>query len=99
MKTELLSLKHEFNDHEMADLSREISRSLNDKTTLEKELDSVRADYKARITGQEALISSLSARINSGFRMDSVRCLLLDERDDGHRLVVRADTGHIVSRR
>ena len=104
MKTDQLSLKHEYNDHEMASLSREISRSLSDKLTLEKELEGVRADYKARITGQDALIASLSARISCGFEMQSQKCVLLDERQDGsglngYRLIVRADTGHVIRRR
>ena len=99
MKAESVSLKHEYNDHEMASLSREISRSLSDKLTLEKELEGVRADYKARITGQDALIASLSARISCGFEMQTVKCLLLDERLEGYRLVVRTDNGHIVRRR
>lgn len=95
MKTDTISMKHEYTDSELAGLSREISNAFNAKNCLEKEFDGVRQDYKAQITAKEAVIASLSARISGGFEMQSIKCLLLDERPAGYRLVVRLDTGHV----
>jgi len=91
MKTDTISMKHEYTDSELAGLSREISNAFNAKNCLEKEFDGVRQDYKAQITAKEAVIASLSARISGGFEMQSIKCLLLDERPAGYRLVVRLD--------
>ena len=99
MKLDTISMKHEYGDRELADLSRQISNALNHKNTLEKEFEGVRQDYKAQITGAEALVSSLSARISCGFEMQGIKCLYLDERPTGNRLIVRTDTGHIYRRR
>ena len=99
MKTDTISMKHEYTDSELAGLSREISNAFNAKNCLEKEFDGVRQDYKAQITAKEAVIASLSARISGGFEMQSIKCLLLDERPAGYRLVVRLDTGHVYRRR
>lgn len=99
MKTDSISMKHLYNDPELAQLSRDIANALNRRSSLEAEFDSVKQDFKAQITAQEALVASLSARVSSGFEMQSIKCLLLDERPAGYRLVVRLDTGHVYRRR
>lgn len=99
MKTDTISMKHEYSDPELAQLSRDIANALNRRSSLETEFDSVKQDYRAQITAQDALVSSLSARVSSGFEMQPVKCILFDERPAGYRLVVRLDTGHVYRRR
>lgn len=99
MKTESVSIQHRFDDKDMAELARDQARAHGRKTTLELELKSVVGDYKARVAQAAAEMSSLSARINSGFEMRSTECLIADEREEGYRLVIRLDTGHITRRR
>lgn len=84
MKTDSISMKHLYNDPELAQLSRDIANALNRRSSLEAEFDSVKQDFKAQITAQEALVASLSARVSSGFEMQNVKCLLFDERPAGY---------------
>ena len=99
MQTDQISMKHEYSDSEFAALSHDIANALHRKKNLDDELNSVKKDFQAQIAAQESLISSLSTRISSGFEMQLVKVLLLDERLEGYRLSVRTDTGHIYRRR
>jgi hypothetical protein len=99
MKTESVSIQHRFDDKDLAELARDQARAHGRKSTLELELKSVVGDYKARVAQAAAEMSSLSARINSGFEMRSIDCMIADEREEGYRFVIRLDNGHITRRR
>lgn len=99
MTTEEVNLRHSITDKEMADLAREQAQKLQAKRVAEQELESIRSVYKARITEAEAQVGAISARIQSGFEMRNVRCMIINERPEGYRLIVRMDSGHIAFRR
>lgn len=99
MKTEAVSLKHSFDNKDLAALAQQQARAYASKQTLELEAKSVATDFKGRVAQAAAEMSSLSARISAGFEMRTLDCLIADEREEGYRLVVRLDTGHIVKRR
>lgn len=99
MITESVSVRHTFDQRDLAEMARDQARVHGRIETLSLEYKGVAGDFKARIAGAAAEMSGLTARINSGFEMRSVDCLVLDEREEGYRFVVRLDTGHIVRRR
>ncbi len=99
MKTEDVSIKHLLTEHEVAQLAREQSRALGEVGVLESELSSIKKDYGSRADGLAAKIRGMSSKIESGFEIRSVKHLILDERPDAYRTLVRLDTGHISKRR
>lgn len=99
MIIEDVQLKHNLTDKETADLARTQAQSLDKLRTAKTELESVKKDYAGRIALAEAEIQAVSAKVHTGWELRNIRCLLLDERPEGYRLVVRTDNAHIVKRR
>lgn len=99
MVIESVSLKHMLTDFEMAALARSQAQAFDKLKVAENDLAAIKKDYGGRIALANAEIGSLSARINTGFEHRDIPCLLLDERNEGYRLVVRTDNGHIARRR
>jgi hypothetical protein len=99
MTTEEVNLRHSLTDKELAALAKQQAEGLQQKRLAESEFESIRTVYKARITEAEALVQGISARVQSGFEMKNVRCMIANERPEGYRLVIRLDTGHIAIRR
>jgi len=99
MVIESVSLKHVLTDFEMAALARSQAQAFDKMKVTENDLAAIKKDYGGRLALANAEIGSISARINTGFEHRNVPCLLLDERPEGYRLVVRSDNGHIAIRR
>lgn len=59
---------------EVLQYGRDVARAVSDKTRIEAEFDSVKADYKGKIAEQEAIVSKLSPRIHSGKETRDVEC-------------------------
>ena len=99
MHTEEVNIKHSITDKEMAALARLQSEQLQSRSVAERELESIRTAYKARIVEAEASVARTSAIIQAGFEMRNIRCIIMNERPEGYCTTVRMDTGHIVRRR
>jgi hypothetical protein len=99
MTTEEVNLRHSLTDKEMAALAREQAEKLQSKRVAESEFESIRIAYKARITEAQAQVDGISARVQAGFEMKNIRCMVANERPEGYRLIIRLDTGHIAIRR
>lgn len=99
MVIEEVSLKHVLTDNEMAGLARQQAQSYDKLKVLENDLAAIKKDYGGRIVLANAEVGSITSRVNSGFEFRNIPCILLDERPEGYRLVVRTDNGHIARRR
>lgn len=99
MTVEEVQLRHDLTDAELAGLARQQANAIEKLTVTRSDLNAIKKDYGGRIALAEAEIGGISARVNSGWEMRSVKCLLVDERPEGYRLVVRTDNGHIARRR
>lgn len=99
MLIEAVNLKHVLTDKEMADMARAQAQAIDRLNVAEGDLSAIKKQYAGTIALARAEIGSLSARVQTGFDMRNIRCLLLDERPEGYRLVVRLDDGHIAIRR
>lgn len=99
MTLEEVQLKHSLTDNEMAGLARKQANAIETLKVTKGDLDAIRKDYGGRIALAEAEIGSISGKVNAGWEMRSIKCLLVDERPEGFRLVIRTDNGHIARRR
>lgn len=99
MVIEEVNLKHVLTDSELAGLARAQAQAIDKLKSTEADLAAIKKDFGGRIALANAEVGSISTRVNAGFEMRNIRCLLLDERPEGYRLVVRTDNGHIERRR
>jgi hypothetical protein len=99
MVIEEVQLKHQLTDFEMAALARSQSQAFGKLKALEDEIAAIKKDYAGRLALSNAEISSIASRVNTGFEVRNIRCLLLDELPEGYRLTVRTDNGHVARRR
>jgi len=99
MRTEDISIKHQFAIQELADMGRDQADKLDRLGTLKAELDSVKKQYASQISEAEAGISRISTKVHAGWEVRNVKCFVIDERPEGYRLLVRSDDGHISKRR
>lgn len=99
MHIEEVNLKHDLTDLEMAALARTQSQALGRKAAAESELGAIKKDFAGRIALAQAEVQNCSQSINTGWEMRNIKCLLVDERPEGWRLIIRTDNGHIAKRR
>lgn len=99
MKFDTISVRHNFDNADLAGMAKDQADKFGRMSQLETEMKGVATGYKARIEEMKAGIQAVSVAINYGFEMRNIRCLMLDERPEGHRIAIRLDTGRIVKRR
>jgi hypothetical protein len=86
-------------DAEVLKYGRDAARAVADRTRIEAEFDSVKADYKSKIGEQTAIIGKLSPRIHSGIETRDVECEEVRNWTKGTVTVTRLDTGEVVESR
>jgi len=86
-------------DAEVLKYGRDAARAVADRTRIEAEFDSVKADYKSKIGEQTAIIGKLSPRIHSGIETRDVECEEVRNWTKGTVTVTRMDTGEVVESR
>ncbi len=86
-------------DAEVLKYGRDAARAVADRTRIEAEFDSVKADYKSKIGEQTAIIGKLSPRIHSGIETRDVECEEVRNWTKGTATVTRMDTGEVVESR
>lgn len=99
MKYDTLSIKHIFDNSDLAGMAKEQADKFGRMNLLEAEAKGIATGYKAKIEEVKAGIQAVSVSINYGFEMRNYRCLLLDERPEGHRICIRLDNGRIAKKR
>lgn len=100
MITHTESVRYTFKPEELVQFAKAQAQHYNEKSRVEENFDSVKAQHKAKITEIEGLISGCAARITSGFEMRPIRCLVLKFRpDNDSSLVVRTDNGRVLRKR
>lgn len=100
MITEDIQVIHEFTDKERADFSLEQANLLDERENIDAHLTQAKKLYAAQLAEADAKIKVLSLRIRTGTEPRMVRCVFIDHRpDEGYRLVVRTDNGHVFKRR
>lgn len=85
------SVKHVFNADEAAELSRKLLSALDDHANAEKEFDSIKAQYKAKITEAESRVGTVSATMRAGFEMRVKDCFVVFAPEEGKKTYFLAD--------
>lgn len=93
------SLPVKLTDEEVLKYGRDVARAVSDRGRIEIELDSVKADYKGKISEQDGIIGKLSPRIHSGIETREVACEEVKDWKKGTVTVTRLDTLDVIEDR
>jgi hypothetical protein len=93
------TLKTNFTEKEKLAMAEQISGCIRERNRLEEEFVSVKKQYASDIGKQEAEISSLAERFNTGWEMRRVECVELKDFNNGSVRVYRRDTGDLTEER
>ena len=86
-------------DDEVLQYGRDIARAYGDKARIESEFDSVKADYKGKISEQESIVEKLSPRVHSGIETRDVECEEVKNWTAATVRVTRLDTHEVIESR
>lgn len=90
-------LMYRFSDQELLDMAREQSRTIQEKTTLEKKKSELAKTLAGEIEGKQGLIDKLSECIRNGYAWRDIECVVYyDSPKPGMAEIVRTDTGDIA---
>jgi hypothetical protein len=98
-KTVTEFLKCRLTRAEKLQLSEEMSQAVVEKNTAEEELQTVKADFKSRITRAETTIADCARKINSGYEMRNVECEVIKDYRTNSVEYMRLDTYEIFRSR
>lgn len=84
-------LKVYFSDEELGRLGARIAQLLSDKGTQEKELDTIKAQYKSQLTAIDGEIAAVAQNLNMGYKMENVECRVVRDYDAKKVLIYRMD--------
>ena len=86
-------------DEQVLQYGRDVARAHADRERISGEFDSVKADYKGKISEQDAIIGKLSPRIHSGIETRDVECVEVKNWTKLTVSVTRQDTGEVIESR
>lgn len=90
-------LRCNLTENEVLEISRDCAQKVAERDRLEADKKRVTNDFDAQITACEAVISSASEKVRSGYEMRSVRCtVFFDQPVRGRKTTVRNDTDAVV---
>jgi hypothetical protein len=95
--TEVIYVKHTFTEKESLDLARKMARANSEINEKMGELKSITTSIKADIAEKEGSINSCSEKLNSGYEMRKVECILKYEENKA-KYYDRA-TGELIEER
>lgn len=67
-------VRHTFTGEERTALSQDLLGALSDRTNAEAEFDSIKAQYKAKVTAAEAKVESVAATLRTGWEFREKMC-------------------------
>lgn len=87
----------QYTDAERLELGKKLAESHNDLAKINADFDSVKTEFKAKISAEEARIVDLSNKVSSGHRMEPVKCKWrMDQPKVGMKELVRLDTNEVI---
>lgn len=90
-------LRVTYTDAARLELGRQLADVHQALAQTNSDLDSIKTDFKARITAHEAKITDLSTKVSNGWRMEEVKCVwTMDKPTKGEKTLKRLDTDEDV---
>ena len=93
------SLKYVLTGEELKKISEQMANAVLERDEALDGLKSVQAQFKARITGAEAMISLSASKIQTGYEFRNINCEVQRDYDTGQIQLIRIDTGEIIETR
>ena len=96
---ETQTLKCELTEEELRTAGQDLARNLDEIEALNDSLKEVKADYKAQIESKEASAKVQRNKVRNKYDYRGVTCTRTEDYKAGSVIVVRDDTGSIVTSR
>lgn len=93
------SLKCVLTNEDIKRLGEQIAQAVARKAEAEADLKSVATQLKSKIAAEDAIITSNSEKIRSGYEWRNVECERIKDYQAGVVTIYRNDTGELVSER
>lgn len=92
-------LKCLLTDKELIETGSELSHEIQVLSGIAAELETIKADYKAKSKASDARIQSLTIRMRDKYEMRPVECVEIKNFETKKYLVLRVDTGEEIETR
>ena len=92
-------LKCQLTDKELIESGDQLAQELSHLDSINSELESIKADYKAKTKAAESEIEALSNRVRNKFEMRPVDCHEIRNFETKKFCVLRVDTGDVIEER
>jgi len=96
-ETRLLRVK--LTDGELLEKGQELAEAYKDLRTHNDELDSIKKEYKGKISAAETQIESLSGILRERYESRKVDCVIVKDFQEGTIVVTRLDTDTVIENR
>jgi len=91
--------KYYFSEAEKKELSEMMARSLQEIKVAEAELDTIKAQYKHRITSATGTASACSEKIIAGYEMRTMECYVVRDHETKMIRIYRMDNDELIRQR
>jgi hypothetical protein len=91
------TLKVKLTRTELLEAGDEMSKSILEKERLERELDGIKKQFKGDISRQDSILQKNKDLVNNKYEFRSVECLEEKDFENCTYVIIRLDTGEIVS--
>lgn len=89
--------KYSFTVEELAALGSQLSHSFRDKARVESELDSIKQDYKTKISTIELAQDNIRRKLDDGFEMrDAAAMVTFNDPDSGRKTYRHEGSGEVI---
>lgn len=92
-------LKCMLTDPELIDTGDQLAQALHHLSSVNGELDAIKADYKGKVKAAEAEIEKHRNRMQNKFEMRPIECLEVKNFADRKLVAIRTDTNEIIEER
>lgn len=92
-------VKYEFIEEEKREISIEMAEKVSRLDSLEDELKAVKSDFKSQIDQTSADMKNLASKINNGWEMREIKCIIEYDYENGIVRHIRTDNGQEVKTR
>src|SRR5215472_8016881 len=91
------AIRYSFNDNEKRELGEALARENQTVYDLREQKKTITHEFNARIEGAEKRASDLTTKINSGYELREIECLvLLEVPRPGMKRLIRIDTNETI---
>ncbi|MDH5297865.1 MAG: hypothetical protein OEV91_02485 [Desulfobulbaceae bacterium] len=92
-------VKYVFSEEEKREIAEKMAQTVTEANDLEEQKKAVAKDFDGRIQTAKNLVHSSDQKLNSGYEMRNIKCLVEKDYEARTATYTRTDNGEIVRKR